>query len=181
MEIYLVRHTETVCEKGICYGQSDVGIRAPYDAIFESILEQLPEQGILYTSPLQRCSILAQHIQEAKGIPIVAEEPRLKEMHFGDWELQAWNAIPRTVLDPWMNDFVNVAVPNGESFMDLEKRVWEFLEEKLEKPNEKPLILVTHSGVIRSVLCKINNLPLQEAFTSKLDFGAVVKMELLRF
>ncbi len=46
MEIYLVRHTETVCEKGICYGQSDVGIRAPYVTIFESILEQLPEQGI---------------------------------------------------------------------------------------------------------------------------------------
>ncbi len=101
-------------------------------------------------------------------------------MHFGDWELQAWNAIPRTVLDPWMNDFVNVAVPNGESFMDLEKRVWEFLEEKLEKPNEKPLILVTHSGVIRSVLCRINNIPLQEAFATPLDYGVVVKVEYTR-
>ena len=65
MEIYLVRHTETVCEKGICYGQSDVGIRAPYDAIFDAILEQLPEQGVLYTSPLQRCSILSSAYSES--------------------------------------------------------------------------------------------------------------------
>lgn len=180
MEIYLVRHTETVCEKGICYGQSDVGIRAPYEAVFQEILEQLPEQGVLYTSPLQRCSILAQHIQKVKGIPIVAQEPRLKEMHFGDWELQAWNVIPRSVLDPWMNDFVNVAVPNGESFSDLDQRVWEFLDEELEKPNEKPLILVTHSGVIRSVLCRINKIPLQEAFTTPLDYGVVVKVEYTR-
>lgn len=180
MEIYLVRHTETVCEKGICYGQSDVGLRVPYDAIFASILEQLPEQGILYTSPLQRCSILAQHIQKAKEIPIVAEEPRLKEMHFGDWELQAWNAIPRTVLDPWMNDFVNVVVPNGESFMDLDQRVWDFLSLELENKHQKPLILVTHSGVIRSVLCRINNTPLQEAFATPLDYGVVVKVEFSR-
>jgi alpha-ribazole phosphatase len=177
MEIYLVRHTETVCEKGICYGQSDVGIREPYDAVFASIVAELPDDAVLYSSPLQRCAILAKHIEKEKGIPIVAQEAKLKEMHFGDWELKAWNDIPREVLDPWMNDFVNVAVPNGESFIDLDQRVWEFLEKKLEKSNEKPLILVTHSGVIRSVLCRINNIPLQEAFATPLDYGVVVKVE----
>jgi alpha-ribazole phosphatase len=32
MEIYLVRHTETVCEKGIAI-QSDVEIATPYEAV----------------------------------------------------------------------------------------------------------------------------------------------------
>ena len=45
MEVYLVRHTETVCEKGICYGQSDVGILEPYDVLFETILSQLPQEA----------------------------------------------------------------------------------------------------------------------------------------
>lgn len=181
MEVYLVRHTETVCEKGICYGQSDVEIRTPYDVVFETILSQLPKEAILYSSPLQRCVVLAKHIQENIQIETIIEDSRLMEMNFGDWELKSWDDIPQEILNPWMTDFVNVRVPNGESFVDLNERVLDFLENEISKDIEKPLIIVAHAGVIRSILCKINNLPLQEAFTSKLDFGAVVKMELLRF
>lgn len=178
MEVYLVRHTETVCEKGICYGQSDVGIREPYDVIFESILNQLPEEAILYSSPLQRCSILAKHIQKNTKIEFIIEDSRLMEMDFGDWELKSWDAIPREVLDPWMEDFVTVNVPDGESFVDLDYRVREFLDNDIPKTHAKPIIIVSHSGVIRSILCKINNLPLQEAFKTTLDYGAVIKVEM---
>lgn len=178
MEVYLVRHTETVCEKGICYGQSDVGIREPYDVVFESILSELPQDAVLYSSPLQRCFVLAKHIQENTQIESIIEDSRLMEMHFGDWELKSWDDIPQEVLNPWMTDFVNVQVPNGESFVDLNERVIDFLENEVSKQTEKPLIVVAHAGVIRSILCKINNLPLQEAFKTKLDFGAVVKIEI---
>jgi alpha-ribazole phosphatase len=178
MEVYLVRHTETVCEKGICYGQSDIEIRAPYDIVFETIISQLPKEAILYSSPLQRCVVLAKHIQENSQIDSITEDSRLMEMNFGDWELKSWDDIPQEVLDPWMTDFVNVQVPNGESFVDLHERVVDFLENEVSKVTEKPLIIVAHAGVIRSILCKINNLPLLEAFKSKLDFGAVVKIEI---
>jgi alpha-ribazole phosphatase len=178
MEVYLVRHTETVCEKGICYGQSDVGILVPYDTVFEAILNKLPKEAVLYSSPLQRCTILAKYIQENTEIDSFIEDSRLKEMNFGDWELKKWNDIPQEVLNPWMEDFVNARVPNGESFVDLNERVVDFLENEVSKTTNKPLIVVAHAGVIRSILCKINNLPLQEAFTSKLDFGAVVKIEI---
>jgi alpha-ribazole phosphatase len=178
MEVYLVRHTETVCEKGICYGQSDIGIREPYDAIFESILNQLPQDAILYSSPLQRCAILAKHIQKNTQIESIIEDSRLMEMNFGDWELKSWDDIPQEILNPWMIDFVNVRVPNGESFVDLNERVVDFLENEISKETKKPLIIVAHAGIIRSVLCKINNLPLQEAFKTALDYGAVIKVEM---
>ena len=178
MEIYLVRHTETVCEKGICYGQSDVGVLEPYDAVFESILSQLPQDAVLYSSPLQRCVILAKHICENTKIDSIIEDSRLMEMNFGDWELQKWDAIPREVLDPWMEDFVTVNVPNGESFMDLDNRVRKFMDFELSKKQTKPIIIVAHSGVIRSILCKINNLSLQDSFKTKLDFGAVIKIKI---
>jgi alpha-ribazole phosphatase len=178
MEVYLVRHTETVCEKGICYGQSDVGIREPYDVIFESILNQLPQDAVLYSSPLQRCVVLAKHIQKNSKIESIIEDSRLMEMNFGDWELKSWDDIPQEILNPWMTDFVNVRVPNGESFVDLDFRVREFLDNDISKTAAKPIIIVAHAGVIRSILCKINNLPLQEAFKSKLNFGAVVKIEI---
>ena len=178
MEVYLVRHTETVCEKGICYGQSNVGIRTPYDSVFEAIVNQLPQEAVLYSSPLQRCKILAQHILENTQIVSVIEDARLMEMNFGDWELKNWNDIPREVLDPWMENFVTVAVPNGESFVDLDNRVQEFLENVTSQAPTIPIIIVAHSGVIRSILCKINAIPLQDAFKTQLDYGVVFKIEL---
>jgi alpha-ribazole phosphatase len=177
MEVYLVRHTETVCEKGICYGQSDVGIREPYDAIFESILNQLPPDAILYSSPLQRCTVLAKYILGNTKIDFIIEDSRLMEMNFGDWELEKWDAIPQEALNPWMEDFVNVRVPNGESFVDLNDRVLDFLDNKLIRENEKPVIVVAHAGVIRSFLCKINDLPLKDAFQNKVNYGDVIKIE----
>jgi alpha-ribazole phosphatase len=178
MEVYLVRHTETVCEKGICYGQSDVGIRKPYDVVFESILNQLPQDAILYSSPLQRCVILAKHILANTNIDSIVEDSRLMEMNFGDWELRNWDTIPREALDPWMENFVNVRVPNGESFVDLNDRVLDFLDNKLTGEIKKPVIIVAHAGVIRSFLCKINDLPLKDAFQNKVNYGDVIKIKI---
>jgi alpha-ribazole phosphatase len=179
MEVYLVRHTETVCETGICYGQSDVGIREPYNVIFESIVEQLPQGAILYSSPLQRCVILAKYILENTKIDCIIEDSRLMEMNFGDWELKRWDAIPQEDLNPWMEDFVNVSVPNGESFVDLNDRVLDFWDNKFTGENEKPVIIIAHAGVIRSFLCKINDLSLKDAFQNKVDYGDVIKIEIV--
>ena len=178
MEVYLVRHTETVCEKGICYGQSDVKIIEPYDAVFQSVLSQLPQDGILYSSPLLRCVLLANYIKDNSEITSINEDSRLMEMNFGDWEMKNWDAIPSDDFTPWMTDFVNVRVPNGESFTDLHDRVIDFMHNELQATNSKPVIIVAHAGVIRSFLCKISDLPLKDAFQNKVDFGAVIKIEL---
>ncbi|TDE53670.1 alpha-ribazole phosphatase [Flavobacterium sp. GT3P67] len=178
MEVYLVRHTETVCEKGICYGQSDVKIMEPYDAVFYSVLSQLPQDAILYSSPLLRCVLLANYIKDNSEIAVINEDFRLMEMNFGDWEMKNWDVIPPDDFTPWMTDFVNVRVPNGESFTDLHDRVVDFINNELHATNSKPVIIVAHAGVIRSFLCKISDISLKDAFQNKVDFGAVIKIEL---
>jgi alpha-ribazole phosphatase len=100
------------------------------------------------------------------------------EMNFGDWEMKNWDVIQPEELNPWMTDFVNVRVPNGESFADLHGRVVDFIHNELQTNNSKPVIIVAHAGVIRSFLCKISDLPLKDAFQNKVDFGAVIKIEL---
>ncbi|SHG83963.1 alpha-ribazole phosphatase [Flavobacterium defluvii] len=176
MEIYLVRHTETICEKGICYGQSDVNIAEPFDEIFDRIISELPSEAIIFSSPLKRCSILAKHIKKNIKTISYQEDDRLKEMNFGDWELKNWNEIPPEQLNPWMEDFVNIQVSNGESFIDLHKRVKSFLSDLISQKPQKPIIIVAHAGVIRSILCHHTSLPLKEAFQNKVDFGQVVKI-----
>ncbi|MBA0884278.1 alpha-ribazole phosphatase [Flavobacterium undicola] len=173
MEVYLVRHTETVCEKGICYGQTDVTLKEPYLEQFESIKSQIPTEAVVFSSPLSRCTLLANYLSSS-----ISTDPRLMEMNFGDWEMKNWDAIPEADSIPWMTDFVNVAVPNGESFVALHHRVTDFLETLLSENNSKKIVIVTHAGVIRSILCTNSNLPLKDAFTNKVDFGAVLKIEL---
>jgi len=178
MEIYLVRHTETICEKGICYGQSDVDIAIPFDQIFDEIVSQLPPEAIIYSSPLKRCVTLSKHIQNNIKTISYHEDDRLKEMNFGDWELKNWNEIPPEQLNPWMEDFVNIKVSNGESFVDLHHRVGDFLLNHISKNIQHPIVVVAHAGIIRSILCHHTSLPLKEAFQNKVDFGQVIKIEL---
>lgn len=173
MEIYLVRHTETVCKKGICYGQANVALMQPYQEQFQEIKKQLPQEAFFYSSPLERCTILADFLSSSNFVT----DKRLMEMDFGSWELKSWDEIPKDEMDPWMNDFVNVKVPEGESFEIMNDRVLSFIDEKLIDVS-KPIVIVTHAGVIRSFLCKHMGLPLKEAFSNKVDFGQVIKINL---
>jgi alpha-ribazole phosphatase len=177
MEIYLVRHTETSCEKGICYGQSDVALAEPYEAAFKNILTQLPFEAVIFSSPLQRCVTLAKYIQ--KNIKTISyhEDNRLMEMNFGDWEMQKWDAIAPEQLNPWMENFVSVRTSNGESFTELHQRIEDFLSEIKLKSSNSSLIIVTHAGAIRSFLCHHSALPLQDAFQNEVDFGQVIKID----
>jgi alpha-ribazole phosphatase len=173
MEIYLVRHTETVAPKGICYGQADVDIKEPYLDIFQGIKEQLPTDAIVYSSPLMRCKKMAEFFSES-----IIFDARLKEMNFGNWELKAWNDIPLEEINPWMDNFVTVRVPNGESFEDLYQRAIEFYSELLQKKEDK-MILFCHDGTIRSILSHYHKTKLKDAFSLyKISFGEVIRLEL---
>lgn len=173
MEIYLIRHTETVCAKGICYGQADVALLQPHEEQFLQIKKQLPKEALFYSSPLQRCTILANFLSSSN----FTTDKRLMEMNFGGWELKSWDEIPKDEIDPWMNDFVNVKVPEGESFEIMNNRVLTFINDTLTD-DSKPIVIVTHAGVIRSFLCKQMNLPLKEAFSNKVEFGQIIKINL---
>lgn len=172
MEVYLIRHIETVCEKGICYGQADVAIQEPFEHLFQEIRDQLPSEEMkVISSPLKRCTVLADFLSNEK----IEKDKRLIEMDFGNWELKNWNDIPQEELNPWMKDFVSVQVPNGESFEILYERVLSFIED-LRIQQHKKVAIVTHAGVIRSFLCYQQNLPLKEAFQNKVTFGQIIKI-----
>jgi len=173
MEVYLVRHTETVCEKGVCYGQSDVGLLEPFQSQFDFIKEQIPADAVFYSSPLQRCTVLADYLSGSD----FETDSRLMEMNFGHWELQTWDSISPETINPWMEDFVNVKVPNGESFVDLHARVIDFISSKSKSDSSKPIVLITHAGVIRSILCHASGLELKDAFQNKVEFGSVIKIQ----
>lgn len=173
MEIILVRHTTPDIEKGVCYGQTDIGIADTFLEEIKPILKEVPvnnKQTIYYSSPLQRCKLLAAQISDA-----FVFDNRLKELDFGDWELKKWDDINKQELDIWMNDFVNIATSNGESYVDLHTRTVSFLNE-IQALKKERVVIVTHAGVIRSLWAYTNNVSLENSFELKLDYGQVITL-----
>ncbi|GAA4846275.1 alpha-ribazole phosphatase [Algivirga pacifica] len=173
MEIYLIRHTTPDIPEGVCYGQTDVGVKDSFNQEVKRLQEVLPTTfNRIYHSPLQRCRLLAEAFD---GQDVVVDE-RLKEWNFGAWEMQPWNSIPKELLTPFMEDFVNLSPPNGESFLLFHDRVNTFLEQ-LPYQEDTKVGIFTHGGVIRSMLCNIMEVPLHKAFHWHIDFGHYCKLQ----
>lgn len=178
MEVYLIRHTCPAIDKGICYGQSDLELAATYEEDKTAVLKLLPSAfDVLYTSPLKRCVKLAEGIAGAGRTGKIIQDDRLKELHFGEWEMQKWDEIPRKELDMWGNNFLTEAVPGGESFQDLKKRLSEFWEETKRLQKGKRIGIVTHHGIIQVLLLLYNIIEEKELFSKKIPYGGIVRLE----
>ena len=63
MDIYLIRHTQTATDPGLCYGQSDVTLADSFEDETTDLHDKLPEfdeDCKVFSSPLTRCLQLAQ-------------------------------------------------------------------------------------------------------------------------
>ena len=154
--------------KGICYGQTDLDVTADFEVEREAVLDKIlalkpiEKQAVIYASPLMRCGKLAHFLGE-KLDAVVHLEARLKELNFGAWENRAWNDLPQDDLMLWMNDFVTAHPPDGESYEELNERVFAFLK-SLQVLDNQCVILVTHAGVMRALMAHAQGLSLTKAF-----------------
>ncbi|WP_010530008.1 histidine phosphatase family protein [Lentibacillus jeotgali] len=82
-----------------------------------------------------------------------------REMHFGQWELKTYADLYQDeTYQNWLSDPFSGRMPDGESFADMEKRVmsgWNSLKKTIHDQGYQKVLLVTHGGVIRSLLTKL--------------------------
>jgi alpha-ribazole phosphatase len=71
-------------------------------------------------------------------------------MDFGHWELQPWDAVPRSAFDSWMGDFAHHRFGGAESTQQVIDRVAGALHD-LRASQAREAVWVTHAGVIRAV------------------------------
>lgn len=172
MEIYLIRHTTPAIRKGQCYGQADLDVTESFEQEARCIRPHLPPQiRYVFSSPLQRCRKLAEYLFPQHHIHL---EDRLKEINCGEWELRLWDEIDSIHLKRWMDDQINVCIPGGESYLQLYERVVQFFH---TLPQNEPVALVAHGGVLRSILSHIAGITLADSFHHfQLRYGCVVRV-----
>lgn len=67
-------------------------------------------------------------------------------MDFGDWELRAWDDIPRGEIDAWARDKIFCRPGNGENVLDVACRIRLFHDQLMRL--EQDCIVIWHAGTI---------------------------------
>ena len=125
----------------------------------------------IITSPLKRCAGFAEELTQTHSLPLQTES-KFKEISFGLWEgktaEQLLDIEPDNIKKYW-NDPINTTPPQGENLLDFEKRVIDGWKNILSDFQGKHILLISHAGVMRMILCHVLGMPLTELF--KLDIG----------
>lgn len=173
MEITLIRHTSVDVPKGVCYGQTDVPLKESFLQEAAQTAEQLKEYAFdaVFVSPLSRCTRLAEYC----GYPDAVRDERIKELDFGEWEMQKFDEIHDPRLQEWYSDYFNVAATGGESFMMQLRRVSEFLDEVRSKKYQRVAVFA-HGGVLLCAQIYAGTIKKEEAFGALTPYGGVIRL-----
>lgn len=150
MRITLIRHPQPQVAPGVCYGSTDLAVaQEQRDQVLATLAGTLPAGAPLYSSPLRRCADLAQRI--ASTTPVY--DARLAEMHFGAWEMQRWDDIPRAEIDAWAADLVRYRPGGGESVLQMATRIADFYADLRAGP-AADIVIVCHAGTMRLLIAR---------------------------
>tara|TARA_B100000446_G_scaffold79116_1_gene74898 strand:- start:3250 stop:3897 length:648 start_codon:yes stop_codon:yes gene_type:complete len=159
----LMRHGE--CEDGAIFrGNTDsllseTGKRKMLEVANNN--EALHWQAIL-SSPLQRCQFVAEQLAQQHELSLHTHNA-LQEISFGDWDGQSFSAVERdspAAFAQYWQDRETHTPPNGEPLAQFHQRVKAVLSEILKHYRGQHLLIVTHGGVIRSLLAHCLQMPI---------------------
>ncbi len=183
--LYLLRHGHTVGGDELRYkGHTDVPLSEKGRGQIEALADYLKREGVngpaVYSSDLKRAAETAEIISEALGVPVV-KKTLLRERNFGLWEGMSLEEIeqryPRE-FEKWRNNPLRYKPPEGESTLDVRDRVKRAVEEILEEVTQGDIVVVSHGGVNRVLLCHLLDIPLENIFRIEQDYGCLNLIEL---
>lgn len=177
-QLYLVRHGDVGCQ-GRYIGSSDpslttlgrrqvMGLAAalhatPFDAIF--------------SSPLRRCRQSLELLGKTDSA-VLREE--LREVDFGAWEGKSYAEIVAAdpgAMSAWASGAADFGFPGGERLAAFHQRVTRFWGMLAEQQGQA-LLVVTHGGVIRHLLCLALALPWERYLSFDIQLASCTTLSL---
>ncbi|WP_173931041.1 histidine phosphatase family protein [Chelativorans sp. Marseille-P2723] len=184
--LYIVRHGETdwnVEERLQGQAETDINARGREQAARNGVhLARLIEEPGIFdfvSSPSRRTRNTMERIRNRMGLAPDAyrTDPRLKEVHFGDWqgftyaelEEREPGVTSKRMVDKWH------FLPPGreaESYEVMARRVRSWLGEL-----KRPTICVTHGGVVRAIFHLVGGVPVQQASDLEVPQDRILRVE----
>jgi alpha-ribazole phosphatase len=183
--LLVVRHGETELKSSLRYwgstdiALSDLGLRQA-----ELLKKRLDPEKIdfIFSSDLKRALVTAQIIAVKHSLKVTAC-PELREIDFGRLEGLTFDEINRLypeVARMWIERDTCLAYPDGESFDELNKRVYGFKSRLEGYDEDQTVLIVAHSGVLRTLLCQLMGMEPWQWWQIRIDMASLSVIETYR-
>lgn len=177
-QLHFLRHARTTAPPGTLVGATEVDLSPEGRVQADSLAIRLPKGVVCLCSPMRRCLQTLERLQANGVTREVIFDPRLMEMNFGDWEMKTFAEIADAGGDVngW-EQYSDFRFPGGESVAQFGARLKELLAELHARPEEELLIL-THGGVIRTMICLALGLDIKKYLLFNVLFASKSTVEL---
>jgi len=183
MKFILVRHGQTDFNIHRRFGGhtdvplNDTGIKQAEMASKKLKTEEIDKA---YCSDLSRAKKTAEAIMHHHDLPLKYSDS-IREMNFGSWEGLTYDEILKNYpaeSEAWVRDYTNVPSLDGESLATFYDRIGVAFERiKSEVESHDTVLIVAHSGVIKSILCRELIGSVDSFWKFKVDNGGIAILE----
>ena len=163
--ILLVRHGTTATTGRVLPGRapglhlSERG-RAEATELADRLATSRRRPGALYTSPLERARETASALAKSLQLRPVVERG-LNECDFGDWTGKRLSSLRRR--KEWRSVQGSPSTfrfPRGESFGEMQQRIWSTLERLASRHHNETIVVVSHADPIKAAVTYALGVPL---------------------
>ena len=176
--IYLIRHGEVAGAGPKRYnGQRDVDLSQTGMSQMEKMANRLASYPIvaIYCSDLTRALKGAETLARANNIPVYPRRS-LREKNFGAWEGLTYEEVAARFPEEWkawLADPAGSRPPRGETYSEVEQRVLQELSLILKDHQGQQLVILSHGGTNRVILCHALQLDLKNIFRIEQEYSAL--------
>ena len=124
---------------------------------------------LIYSSDLSRAYQTALPLSKLTNVPIICEQA-FREMNCGEWQgVKVSDLVGTDLYERWKSHDPTAYPPNGESFLQTQKRAVDKLNEISSKNDNKTIVIASHGGVIKTLTAYFLGLPIEE-WSEKLGY-----------
>lgn len=195
MDLVFVRHGRTVADAGVCIGSTDVALSPEGMTSIRALATAWHTAGArsfvgeptrIIASDLRRASDSARVFGLLWNRDVELDR-RVREMDFGAWDGQRWDAIEASDAErfrAWSDRWTEIAPPGGEPVSALADRASDWIKE-IRASNgaaSQTVVAVTHAGWIRVATAQLLGRSLARMFDIPVDYGhaTVIRVEARR-
>ena len=163
---FWVRHGPTHAKAMV--GWSDLAADLSDEQRLSRLSAHLPADALVVSSDLVRATATADAIaNDRERLP---HDPDLREIHFGDWEMQVFDSIPdQAHLRRFWDQPGGVRPPGGESWHEVVTRVDRAVARLMAAHPGRDIIAVAHFGAILTQVQQALRVDAYAAFSHRID------------
>ncbi|RXV66808.1 histidine phosphatase family protein [Roseovarius sp. A46] len=172
--VFWVRHGPTHATGMV--GWSDLPADLGDTTRLARLSAHLPGDALVISSDLARARATADAIAGPR--PRLNDDPDLREIHFGDWELQPFDTIPdQPRLRAFWDAPGDVRPPGGESWHEVSARVGGAVARLRAAHPGRDIVAVAHMGTILTQVQAALGITAYEAFGHRIDPLSVTDLQ----